>query len=458
MKLSVIVPAHNEEYHLEAVVKELHGEFLKERIDFEIIIVNDNSKDRTQEIAERLAKELRNIRPVHRERDNGFGRAIKEGLANAEGECAILVMADSSDHPKDVVRIFRKLEEGYDVVYGSRFMRGTKVYNYPLVKLILNRLANHFIRFLFLMKENDITNAFKGYKMCVIRALWPIKSDHFDITAELPLRAYVLGFTKTVVPVDWYGRESGVSKLSVMRMARRYLQTVFRIWIFWISGKNVRKTGGVEDPCWEAYWQKMEEETLLGRILNKIREKMWVDSFVKFAAGKTNVGKVLEAGSGSALGSIFLRRSRGDEITALDISEMALRKARESAKKFDVDIKLVRADMCHMPFPDRAFRLAWNSGTMEHFSEPLPVLKEMGRVSDEVICIVPAKGLVFSLLSFITGIFGKDFKSHFIREDEIFYSKESLEELLKKAGFNDVHAEKIYCAGLFPYIAVHGKS
>ena len=237
MKLSIIIPAHNEENHINRVVTELRNELLKERIDFEIVIVDDNSRDRTAEASDAFARKFKDTKVIHRIGNNGFGRAIRDGLASMKGDCVILVMADCSDDPKDVVRIFRKLEEGYDVVYGSRFMRGAKVYNYPLFKLILNRLANYFIRTLFLMRENDITNAFKGYNARVVKRLWPLEDNHFSITAELPLKAYVNGFTKVMIPVNWYGRDSGVSKLSIMHMGQRYLRTVLEIWAKWIRSK-----------------------------------------------------------------------------------------------------------------------------------------------------------------------------------------------------------------------------
>jgi len=459
VKLSVVIPAHNEENHIQGVVGELRQEFIKEKIDFDIIIVNDNSKDMTGELSDDLARKYNDVRVVHRSGNNGFGRAVRDGLKSVSGDCVIVAMADKSDAPEDAVKIFRKLEEGYDVVYGSRFIRGSKVYRYPLLKLIINRLANHFIRALFLIRENDITNAFKGYNMRVIKTLWPLDAIHFNITAELPLKARINGFSKTAVPVKWYGRESGVSKLSIIRMGQRYLRTVLGIWFMWIW--NIRPKSHKEkkiDEHWEAYWKEKEDSTFLGRLLFVFREKFWVNSFTKFAMEFTGKGKVLEAGSGSALSSIFLSKKRNDDITALDISMSALHKARESSIRHNVRVKLINGDIYRMPFADKAFDLVWNSGTLEHFSNPIPILKEMMRVGGNVICIVPAKGPIFSLISKASGLLGTDFKSYFIREDEIFYSIESLSNVLKQAGFTEIHVNKIYCVRLFPYIAAYCKS
>jgi len=459
MNLSIIIPAHNEEFHINRVVEELREELLKERIDFEILIVDDNSKDQTGKMSDSLAAQFLDVKVFHRMGNNGFGRAIREALEKAAGDCVILVMADCSDDPKDAVRIFRKLEEGYGVVYGSRFIKGSKIYNYPLFKLIINRLANYFIMALYLIKENDITNAFKGYNMNVIKTLWPLEADHFNITAELPLKAYIRGFSKTAVPVNWYGRESGVSKLSIIRMGQRYLRTVLGIWFMWVWHIGAQPAGkDKKDEHWEEYWEEKEGKSLLGKFLFKFREKFWVRLFVKFAVDMTEKGRVLEAGSGSALSSIFLTKERRDDVTALDISMNALRKAHESAKRFDVKLGVVKGDIYRLPFNDKTFTFTWNSGTLEHFQDPIPVLKEMSRVANAVICIVPAKSLAFSLVLKVTGLFGIGFKRYFIRGDEIFYTVETLGGAFGKAGLKDIYVTKIWCVGLIPYIAAYGRS
>ena len=100
-----------------------------------------------------------------------------------------------------------------------------------MVKLMVNRLANSFIRVLFGIRYNDMTNAFKAYNARVIRAISPIQANHFNITVELPLKALVRGFSYAVVPVNWYGRKSGVSKLTLRQMGRKYLFSVLYVWL-----------------------------------------------------------------------------------------------------------------------------------------------------------------------------------------------------------------------------------
>lgn len=231
MKLSLVIPAHNEESCIRQVMEELIAELVREKISYEIVIVNDNSRDNTRKIVEELSEKYPGIKLINRVPPNGFGRAIRDGLSNVTGDVVGIVMGDLSDDPKDVVRCFRKIQEGYDCVFGSRFMRGAKVRDYPLIKLIVNRIANLFIQIMFLTKANDITNAFKFYKADVIKAVMPLQSLYFNITVEIPLKAMVRGFSYVQIPINWYGRESGVSKLSIRQMGRKYLFMVLYVWL-----------------------------------------------------------------------------------------------------------------------------------------------------------------------------------------------------------------------------------
>jgi len=192
--------------------------------------VDDNSCDRTPILADGLAKRLERVRVIHRASNPSFGSAVSQGFESAKGEVIIPVMGDASDDARAVVRLHREMEKGYDVVYGSRFRKGTVVKDYPIIKLIINRIANHCIRCLFLIRENDATNSFKAYRRYVIEKIKPIESTEFNITVELPLKALVAGFTKTEIPVNWYGRDSGVSKHKLRVLSKKYLSTVLKIW------------------------------------------------------------------------------------------------------------------------------------------------------------------------------------------------------------------------------------
>ena len=229
MMLSVLIPAHNEEESLRPTIEGLRAALDDAAIRYEILVVNDHSTGRTARVLIDLAQEYPAVRWVDSTRPNGFGYAIRTGLEQFRGDAVCIVMADASDDPRDVVQYYRKLEEGYECVFGSRFTRQSRVVDYPRHKLLLNRLANWFIKVLFGLPYNDVTNAFKCYRREVIAGIQPILACHFNITVELPLKAIVRGYSYTVVPINWYNRTTGVSKLKIKEMGSRYLFIVLYI-------------------------------------------------------------------------------------------------------------------------------------------------------------------------------------------------------------------------------------
>lgn len=223
MKLSVVIPAHNEEGSIQETVLAFHEQLKLEKINHEILVVNDNSRDDTERILQELSKKVPQIRYINNQPPNGFGFAVRAGLENFKGDCVAIVMADLSDRPVDLVAYFRKMETGkYDAVFGSRFIKGGKTIDYPRTKLALNRFTNSVIRILFGVRYNDVTNAFKLYKRETIEGLKPFMSHHFNLTVELPLKTIVRGYHYTVVPNYWTNRTSGESKLKLKEMGSRY--------------------------------------------------------------------------------------------------------------------------------------------------------------------------------------------------------------------------------------------
>jgi dolichol-phosphate mannosyltransferase len=231
MKLSIIMPAHNEIECVRSTVERLYRTLTLNGVPFEIVVINDHSTDGTEHVLEDLALTLPGVRWVNNSRPGGFGRAIQTGLEAFEGDAVCIVMADASDDPENVVTYYRKLQDGYECVFGSRFMRKSRVVDYPRHKLVLNRLANWFIKALFRLDFNDTTNAFKCYRREVIAGVQPILSPHFNITVELPLKALTRGYSYTVVPINWYNRATGVSKLKIKEMGSRYLFIVLYVWL-----------------------------------------------------------------------------------------------------------------------------------------------------------------------------------------------------------------------------------
>jgi dolichol-phosphate mannosyltransferase len=227
--LSIVIPAYNEEKNIGPTIEEIKKSLDRELIPYEIIIVNDNSSDKTKQFILEYIEKYPCIRIVDRTLPGGFGRAIRSGIEAVKGDVVIVYMADLSDRPEDVVSYYRKIEEGYDCVFGSRFMRNSKVENYPPLKLLVNRLVNKMIQLLFWTKFNDLTNAFKAYRTSVIHECGPYYSSHFNITIEMSLSALVRKYSIIQIPISWHGRTWGSSNLRLSQMGRRYLSTLLKI-------------------------------------------------------------------------------------------------------------------------------------------------------------------------------------------------------------------------------------
>jgi dolichol-phosphate mannosyltransferase len=242
-KLSVVIPAHDEEACIESTVRELAGELARAGLAHEILVVDDHSSDRTAAVLAALARELPELRVVPNENPPGFGFAVRSGLERASGDAVAIAMADASDRPADLVRFVRCLEEtGVDCVFGTRWSRDSRVVDYPLPKRLANRIANHAIRILFGFRYDDVTNAFKLYRGEVVEGLRPFLSHHFNLTVELPLKAIVRGYRYAVVPHDWVGRRAGQSKLRLKEMGSRYLFIVLYCLIEkWLSAGDYRR-------------------------------------------------------------------------------------------------------------------------------------------------------------------------------------------------------------------------
>lgn len=231
MKLSVVIPAQNEEGSVGHTVEGIVAVLEREGIDYEVLVVDDGSTDTTAAVVGAITAGNQRVRckPSHYEK--GFGMAIRAGLDLFEGDAVVIAMADASDNPEDIARYHRLLEEGWDCAFGSRFMPGAHVYDYPRLKLTINRLANWFIRVLFRHRYNDTTNAFKGYTRETIETIQPLLSKHFNLTVEMPLKAIVRGHNYAVIPTDWTNRTTGVAKLAMKEMGSRYLFIVLYVWL-----------------------------------------------------------------------------------------------------------------------------------------------------------------------------------------------------------------------------------
>jgi dolichol-phosphate mannosyltransferase len=235
-KFSLVIPAHNEEGTIRETIESIVTTFRDRPVELEILVVNDNSTDGTEALLQTLGREFPQVRYINNKPPHGFGHAVRCGLDQYTGDAVAVVMADGSDAAEDMLVYYHRLDEGADCVFGSRFIKGSLVVDYPWLKLFLNRLANLFIQILFGLRLNDTTNAFKAYRREVIDGCRPLLSHHFNLTVEIPLKAIVRGYRFVVVPIRWTNRKAGESKLKINEMGSRYLFVVLYILLEkWLS-------------------------------------------------------------------------------------------------------------------------------------------------------------------------------------------------------------------------------
>ncbi len=229
--LSAVIPARDEEGCIAATVEHLHLELRLQGVPHEIMVVDDGSTDGTWRILQELAATMPELRPLRNDGPRGFGRAVIYGLDRVRGDAVVIMMADESDDCRDVVAYWRMLNQGWDCVFGSRFMRGGGVIDYPPVKRVINRIANRLIMLAFRIRLNDTTNAFKAYRRTVLEGCRPFLSPHFNLTVELPLKAIIRGYSWTMMPITWRNRRTGSAKLKLAEMGSRYFFIIMYVWL-----------------------------------------------------------------------------------------------------------------------------------------------------------------------------------------------------------------------------------
>ncbi len=230
--LSVIIPARDEEESLPPTIEDIVTTFTAEGIPHEIVVVDDGSKDRTWSVLQTLREKYPSLAPTQNASGaHGFGRAIIWGLDHSRGDAVVIMMADASDSPSDAVKYWRLLNAGHDCAFGSRFVEGGEVIDYPRVKPFVNRVANFLVRVGFNIPLNDTTNAFKAYRRSVIDGCRPFLAPHFNLTVEIPLKAIVRGYSFAITPISWRNRKFGVAKLKIKEMGSRYFFICAYVWL-----------------------------------------------------------------------------------------------------------------------------------------------------------------------------------------------------------------------------------
>mgnify|MGYP001224454257 CR=1 FL=1 len=229
--VNILVPLKNEEKSIQHLIEKLIPSINKIDKKINITLIDDHSSDQTWNIIKKYEQQIDCVKGLQNKNLTGFGNALKFGIEKNDDDALIIFMGDCSDDPDDITKYIQYLDEGYDCVFGSRFIKGSKLKNYPFIKLIFNRLANNFIKTLFWIKYNDVTNAFKAYRKETLISCYPIISQHFNINAELSLKSIVRKFKYKVIPISWTNRKVGVSKFKIKEMKNRYFFIIIYIFL-----------------------------------------------------------------------------------------------------------------------------------------------------------------------------------------------------------------------------------
>lgn len=216
MKLGIIIPTFQEEKNIYNMVKGL-TDFLNIRnIDYEVIVIDDNSSDLTSVLINKLSKNNNKIKFYLNDKKKGFGNSVVMGIDKSSSEIITIMMADKSDSLIDLEKYYNIILENneIDCVFGDRWSKGS-IKNYPIVKKIFNRFGNKLISILFKIDYCDFTNSFKMYRKTSLLKIYPILSNHFSITIELPLKLITRGFKFIIMENSWENREHGISKMKL---------------------------------------------------------------------------------------------------------------------------------------------------------------------------------------------------------------------------------------------------
>ena len=225
MSLSIIIPVYNESSQITKTLKKVLS--VKKKIkELEIVVVNDFSTDNTQSIVKKLSNTYKNLKLIQNKK-KGLGSAIQTGIVNSKKKFICIFMGDLSDDVNDLYKYYSNINNTQlDAILGTRFSSKSKITDYPIIKLILNRIFNNFVKIIFLSKYNDFTNAFKIYRRKTLLKILPIVSEHFNVFLELPLKIIARKYKYSIIPINWKNRKIGKSNFKIKELSSMYLFTL----------------------------------------------------------------------------------------------------------------------------------------------------------------------------------------------------------------------------------------
>ena len=224
LSLTVLIPIRNEQENIKIISDEILSKIFCK--NFELIFVNDFSEDNSENELKKLTEKYSQIKYINND-EKGLGGAISTGIHNSTGKFVCIMMSDSSDTVEDLNKYYEIISsDDLDAVFGSRFIQGGKIVEYPKLKYVLNRLGNLLAKLLLWTDLNDFTNGFKIYKKDTLLGLYPLVSEGFNIFFELPLKTIIRGYEYKIIPISYYNRTVGEAKFKIQELGSKYLFTL----------------------------------------------------------------------------------------------------------------------------------------------------------------------------------------------------------------------------------------
>ncbi len=242
------MPSHNEELNIRPLVEtllRLYGDYIHE-----IIIVNDNSTDRTAEVTREVARQHPRVQLIDRPPPNGVGLALRDGCAVASGRYILTMDCDFVQILPEVGDLFDAIAAGRDGAIGSRFSHESVMINYPFFKTLCNRTFHLLVNLLLVWRVRDLSNNLKLYRTDIFRNI-EIEERHFAANAELGLKPILAGYDIEEVPISWINRtiDMGSSSFRIVKVAPNYMGTLVRaVWTAWQGKRSHPNTRGPLGP------------------------------------------------------------------------------------------------------------------------------------------------------------------------------------------------------------------
>lgn len=231
--VSTIIPTYNEEKNIKVLIPRIIREFEKNSINGRVIVIDDSSIDGTGKKVEEMAKKIKRIHLITRPTKLGIGSAYKVGFkyALSRGHSGVIeIDADLSHDSSFIPDFVKKLEDDYDLVIGSRYVKGGNTLNWPISRRVLSRLANSAVRLLFGLSTLDNTSGFRAYSSHALRTIdiASVKSDGYAFQVEMTVLCQKSRLKVCEIPITFLERSFGESKLSAFEMWK-FLKTILQL-------------------------------------------------------------------------------------------------------------------------------------------------------------------------------------------------------------------------------------